>query len=33
MTLLVENVYISSNNDPNTNANPSPNPNDEKIIP
>ena len=31
MTLLVENLYISSNNDPKVNSNPKPN--DEKIIP
>ena len=31
MTLLVENLYISSNND--ANPNPNPNPNYEKIIP
>ena len=35
MTLLVENVCISSNNDPNPNPNPNlkPNPKNEKIIP
>ena len=33
MTLLVESVYIKSNNDPNTIPNPKPKANHEKIIP